>query len=333
MTFRSAVPRVAHWTSAAFEHLLALQCGREGWGYRRQGPPYTEPTALGCLALLAARTPTRKAPWTSLVHASADWLAGLQSPDGSVGVSQHRPTPSWPTAYAALLWSQLLPAYRSPLARALCWLQQCEGAAATPTEEQVLGRYPANRGWPWVVGHPSWLEPTGLAMLALCRNQLAGHQRIREGSQLILSATHASGGWHRRGGERPAHELPADPAATGIALLALRGAGEIEHQAVTNACDYLSQVLPRNRNVESLAWGLLGWMAWRPAPGDADRWLGECYQAACQLELAPARLALLLLAASPLTLALLGVTTALPPEPVERTFPMLEGYLRIGISE
>ena len=71
------------------------------------------------------------------MDASAQFLAGLQQPDGAVGVAAGLATPCWPTAFAALLWSQL-PYYRRPLADALRWLQQREACAVRTSDEEVL---------------------------------------------------------------------------------------------------------------------------------------------------------------------------------------------------
>jgi hypothetical protein len=309
------------WIDQAVEHLRATRRDRQGWGYRDGGPSYTEPTVLGCLALVAADDPATRAPTEALVRAGAAWLTGLQHPDGSVGVSERRPTPTWPTAYAALLWSQI-PACQGPLARALQWLQQCEGTTQTGPQDLCLDCRPADRGWPWVVGNPSWLEPTAMAMLALCRNQLEGHQRIFEGVRLIRQGAVPAGGWSLRNFTSTRADSTRQPSATGLALLALRGAGEPECEEVTHACQYLEAVLPETRTPEALAWGLLGWKAWRPWPSAADSWLDESFRTTRTLDGSPSRLALLLLAASPTSLTLLGVAPCRRPRASRQTSPV-----------
>jgi hypothetical protein len=251
----------------------------------------------------------------ALVAASAGWLADLQQPDGAVGISAELSKPRWPTAYAALLWSQL-PGYEEPLARSLRWLQQREGYTFVKTKECVLGHDTTIPGWPWVAGTHPWLEPTGIAMLALCRNQLAGHQRIRDGVRLILDRAIASGGWNVGNSAAFGKSLRPQGGPTGIALLALRAAGHEETPSVTRACQYLLETLPQIRSPETLGWGLLGLSAWRPKPAAADRWLRESSDNTLALRNSPMRLATLLLAASSTSLPRFGVQATYPQDSV-----------------
>ena len=54
-------------------------------------------------------------------------------------------------------------------------------------------------GWPWVDGTHSWLEPTALAILALCREGLGDHPRVAAGIALILDRALEDGGWNYGG--------------------------------------------------------------------------------------------------------------------------------------
>ena len=200
-----------------------------------------------------------------LVEQSAAWLEGLQQADGAVGISAQLPKPRWATAYAALLWSQS-ERHQAPLARSLRWIQQREGHTFVKTKQCVLGHDTTIPGWPWVGGTHPWLEPTGISMLALCRNQLAGHQRIRDGVRLILDRAIATGGWNVGNSSAFGKQLRPQAGSTGIALLALRAAWHEETPTVSRACDYLLETLPQTRSPETLGWGLLGLQAWRPRP-------------------------------------------------------------------
>lgn len=298
--------------SSACRRLLELRGNRPGWGYRAHGPAYTEPTAVGCLALLACRDQYSLEDPAELVDESASWLADLQQPDGAIGIAADLPTPQWPTAYAVLLWSQLS-GFQRPLAQSLRWLQQREGHTFVKTKECVLGHDTSIPGWPWVAGTHPWLEPTGIAMLALCRNQLAGHQRIRDGVRMILDRAIASGGWNVGNSSAFGHELRPQAGSTGIALLALRAAQHGETPSVTRGCHYLNETLPSTRSPETLGWGLLGLQAWRPRPAETETWLQESFGNAAAVHNAPLRLSLLLLAAAgDATLKRLGVETTAP---------------------
>ncbi len=302
---------LAPWISASVDRLLQLRVADVGWGYRREGIPYSEPTALGCLALLAVNDQQSTAYATEMATAGADWLASLQQPDGAVGISAELSKPRWPTAYAILLWSQV-PGYESQRARSLTWLQQREGHTYPKSRDCVLGHDTSIPGWPWVAGTHPWLEPTGIAMLALCRNQLAGHQRVRDGIRLVLDRAIVTGGWNVGNSATFGKPLRPQGGPTGIALLALRAALHEETPTVTRGCDYLLDILPTTRAPETLGWGLLGLLAWRPRPDGADDWLREALENSSVLHHAPLRLATLLLAASCSTLSRLGVTPAVP---------------------
>ncbi len=297
------------WVSATCHRLLELRTSGVGWGYRADGPAYTEPTTIGCLALLAIADQHPVEGVDELAEQSAQWLADLQQPDGAVGISADLPIPKWPTAFAALLWSQWS-TYQRHLAPSLRWLQQREGHTFPKTKECVLGHDTTIPGWPWVAGTHPWLEPTGLAMLALCRNQLAGHQRIRDGVRMILDRAVATGGWNIGNSSVFGHQLRPQPGPTGIALLALKAAAHEETPTVTRACHYLAETLPSTRSPETLGWGLLGLQAWRPKPADADLWLQQSARNSLAVHNSPMRLSLLLLAASATTLPRLGVEAA-----------------------
>ena len=67
------------WLDEALESLAT----RPVCGYRCEAAPTVEPTALAALALLAAGRGGQAAP-------ALDWLAGVQSADGSLGIdAQH----------------------------------------------------------------------------------------------------------------------------------------------------------------------------------------------------------------------------------------------------
>ncbi len=306
---------------AARHQLLELRRDGVGWGYGHSGSPYTEPTVVGALALLSigdllsaqgAGHDHLSQETRQLVDQSATWLESLQQPDGSIGIAAAMPAPRWPTAFAVLLWSQL-PDYQRSRAEALRWLQLREGHTFVKTKQCVLGHDTSIPGWPWVEGTHPWLEPTAMAMLALCKNQLAGHQRIRDGVRMVLDRSIASGGWNVGNSSAFGRELRPQAGSTGLALLALRAAGHEETPSVTRGCHYLAEALPATRSPETLGWGLLGWEAWRVRRAETETWLSEAFENTIALRHAPMRLSLLLLAAASCwTLPRLGVKTVAP---------------------
>ena len=104
---------------------------------------------------------------------------------------------------------------------------------------------PTPHSWPSIGGIRSRTEPAGVAILALSRNQLAGHPRIADGVRWLLGRALASGGWNMEDAALSGHEPYPQVGPTGIILLALRAAGLSETAEVTQACHYLARILPR----------------------------------------------------------------------------------------
>lgn len=298
---------VASWRAAVCGRLWQLQADHVGWGYGASEPPYTEPTVLACLGLLASADGTPSLETWEAVDACADFLSRLQQSDGAVGIAAGIDTPHWPTAFAALLWSQI-PGYGRPLAGALRWLQQEGLADRYFSDAQVVDG--DLRLWPdgplRTAG--ARIVPAGVAVLALCRNQLAGHTRVQECVRWLLAGALPRGGWgaenasHGDGGRFP------QAISTGIALLALRAANLDESPVVTDACHYLARVLANVDASEMFGWAWLGYHAWQPRTTESWQWLRRAMRWPLAEAEDPAGLALLLLAGSPDALRLLGVS-------------------------
>jgi hypothetical protein len=289
--------------TAARRELLARQEAGGGWAYRQGAPPCAEPTALAALAL--ASEPGDDAS-TAAVRRAADALAKLQCPDGSIGVSATIPTPGWATPYALLVWSAL-GVHEAPRTAAMRWLLGLKGRVIDPREDpsHIAGHDTMLVGWPWVADTHSWLEPTALAVLALSRAGQVAHPRVREGLRLIRNRAVESGGWNYGNRAVFGRNLRAQPAPTGLALLALAGEGP-RSEEIERGCAYLNRVLPDVRAASSLGWGLIGLRAWDATPSHADAWIAESIRALAGRPDAAPRLACLLLAANPGALDLFG---------------------------
>jgi hypothetical protein len=271
------------WIERARPALLRSRVGAAGWGYTAGAAPCVEPTALAGLALLATERDRRPGPPAEAARDSADWLARLQNPDGSLGVSSTLPAPCWATAHGLLLWSAL-GGYDGPRDRAARWMLAQKGTAvplAAPAERTV-GHDTTLVGWPWVADTHSWLEPTALGVLALGREGRSGHPRVQEGLALIRDRAIGSGGWNYGNNAAFGRELRPQPTPTGLALLALAGRpDEYRDRAgiVGRAIRYLLEALPKTRASQSLCWGVLGLRAWGACPEDADVWLTRAFEA------------------------------------------------------
>ncbi len=146
-----------------------------------------------------------------------------------------------------------------------------------PSPLGVIGHNAASIGWPWVEETHSWLEPTALAVLALCREGLADHPRVKSGVDLILDRALKGGGWNYGNSSVFGRDLRPQPGPTGLALLALKARGEDPHEAEA-AVDYLRSTLPGLKAGVSLGWGILGLRAHGACPREAESWLAECYR-------------------------------------------------------
>jgi hypothetical protein len=296
--------RGSHWSQEAERELLRLRGGAAAWGYRAAAPPGVEPSVLACLGLLARHRAAGSAadagPGSeealAVVAACSDWLASIQRPDGSLGLSESLPAPGWTTPLGLLLW-QGVAGHTTQQRLAVGWLLAQEGRRIPRTDDPggIVGHDTTLAGWPWVGGTHSWLEPTVLAVLALRRAGQGTHPRVDEGYRLIRDRAIVTGGWNYGNKAAFGHPLRPQPAPTGQALMALAGRDGRTDQ-VERAIDYVHRTLPGVRASASLGWGLLGLRAWSTAPDAAGQWLAEAYQRATGRPDAAPKLALLLLA-------------------------------------
>src|SRR6516164_6542139 len=120
------------WISDLHRELLRLRSPGPGWGNRPGSSGYVEPTALAGLGLTASNPPFQADESRSAVAEVADWLSGLQQPDGGLGLSPDLPQPRWTTPLAILLWSAIERS-NSSRDRAVKWLLEHRGTTWEPT--------------------------------------------------------------------------------------------------------------------------------------------------------------------------------------------------------
>jgi hypothetical protein len=286
------------WKRQARRGLVELRGGRSAWSYRCHQVPSVEPTSLACLALIASGDEQTSKSDLETSHESASWLVAIQRPDGSLPVSEGLPSPGWPSPYALLLWSALS-GYRMAESRARMWLLGSKGEVISIDKQPkaVIGHDPRLIGWPWVEATHSWLEPTAVAILALCRSGVGDHPRVQAGVKLILDRALDAGGWNYGNKAVFGAELRPQPGPTGLALLALASCG-VHSMAVSRGLTYLDEAVRDLRAPVSLGWGILGLRAHNVFPDEADTWLARACARCIGKPDAAMALALLLLASS-----------------------------------
>ena len=264
------------------------------WSYRLGGPIAAEPAALAALALYGHGR-------VSDAWRTCERLATLAAADGSVGVTADQATPSWTTSLALLAWnaaagnadSALPTSWRSHAERAAAWLLAASGDAQPRNAD--LGHDTSLRGWPWVLGTHSWVEPTALAVLALKSAGLSEHPRVREAVCLLIDRLLPDGGSNYGNTTVLGQALRPHVAPSGLALAALAGERDASRR-IERTIAYLEQTLNRQTTSISLAYGLIGLAAHDRTPPAADAWL-EAASHRGGREAAPFKRALVALAA------------------------------------
>jgi hypothetical protein len=312
----------SNWTQAASRELLGLRGIQPAWGYRRDGTPCVEPTSLAALGLLASRDRDSTGLALDAARTAADWTESIQRQSGALPVSPRLTQPTWSTPYCILLWNAL-PGHEPARRRACRWLLSVTGETHQPKlADDVVGHDPSLAGWPWVEGTHSWIEPTAAAILALSREKMDEHVRVRNATRMILDRALDHGGWNCGNKTVFGRELRPQPGPTALALLALAACGH-SSAAVFRAVDYLCAVLPGLRAAVSLGWGVLALRAFDALPPQAEEWLAGAYAQAAGRVDAVMSLALLLLAADVDGPSLVGVSR---PAKSTRKRPATSGH-------
>jgi hypothetical protein len=232
-------------------------------------PAATEPTALAAIALFAHG---RDAAAKRLV----DRLLEMQNRDGSVGVDRLEQTPGWATPWAVLAWraaqasSMFQLEYVAGIDVALQWILTNEGALVEQTTDTAHDT--TMRGWPWVIGTHSWLEPTAISVLALRHAKRGSHVRTREATSLLVNRLLDSGGCNYGNTVVFGQELRPHLQPTGLCLLALAGEEDTTGR-IGKAVEYLQRALSASTPTASLCYGLLGLAAQEALPSASDEWL------------------------------------------------------------
>lgn len=260
------------------ERLLSLQRPDGGWPYEPgQHTAFTEPTCWVMLALHAAGL--------TVPDAACSFLCSVQQPDGGFHSGTINREANWATALAVFALATL---EREPTAvqRGVDWLLAFEGRHWEKEPDSVFGHDTALRGWPWVAGAHSWIEPTSYAIYALERVGLGDHARVAEAKRMILDRALPSGGWNYGNTLVFGTELRAFPSTTAMALIALKDSGV--GPEIRRGLDYLGGALPQLRTAWALGWSALAGRYYglealqTTAETDIDRGIARCLEAQLQ---------------------------------------------------
>ena len=195
-------------------------------------------------------------------------LATLQQPDGSVPILPERPSAAWPTPLALLAWLPD-PAFRPQANAAAAWLLSHPGLHWPKDPKATYGHDPSIKGWPWIEGTHSWVEPTAQVMLALAAMGRGEAPQLAEAARMLLDRQLPRGGWNYGNTVVFHHTLLPMPESTGEALTALAALPKPPDRAAV-AASITYQASPECAVATPLtaAWRAFGLTAWNAATPD-----------------------------------------------------------------
>jgi hypothetical protein len=235
---------------SATDFLVSSQSGDGGWGYKRGGMSYVEPTAAALLAL------ADNAAAASAFSRGAGFLHTLQQEDGGWSIAAVDSESGWMTAWA--VWA-LAREDKAAAARGSDWLLRTEGLRVTDpaTVERARRIFEMDAtltGWPWQVGDASWVFPTALALLALNVTAHSAHPRVEEGIRYLLDRAISSGGWNIGNPFMLTGAPPATIVNTSLTLISLGGFA-VGGEVIDKAHTWLARSLLEARTATEIAWG------------------------------------------------------------------------------
>ncbi len=256
------------WVADSINILRKRSLAAGGFANTDNGDYRTDATAWAILALSACGLDPE------IISRARSRLAAGQPADGRVCISPSHQEVYWPTPLAILAWSQS-PPHQDSLARAVDFLLDHSGMTVQEQEKSPEASDSSLKGWPWVAGTYSWIDPTALGMIALKVAGRSNHPRTAEATRLLLNRQLPHGGWNYGNTILFGKELRPMPENTGLALDALKSL--TARPNLERSLDYLKEVVGNLRTPLALSWGILGLGAWGERPGAAAGWLAECW--------------------------------------------------------
>jgi len=231
--------------------LLASQNADGLWPYHPQKPGAPEPT---CYALLAVGQ--EAAARERAIPAIARLVDSVANPAGKFELEWHR-------SLFLLALSRLgaAPELCRRLSQALLEITVRE------LNPEIKEFDPSLKGWGWVGGTASWVEPTSYALLALKCSGVRNHPRVQEAERLLLDRPCDDGGWNY--GNRIVYgaKLTSNPPTTALAALALQGVPAASEQ-LKKALSFLRREASSQPSALSVSLAILALDAYRGPAGD-----------------------------------------------------------------
>jgi hypothetical protein len=214
-----------------------LRAGRNAdgaWGYYSGKSSRIEPTCWAALCLSRAENSQR-----DVADGAARWLGSRQRADGflddATGGSPNLGFNGLAALYVPSAGSWSLESAK----RLLAALSRTSGVATKNTSARQDNTL---KGWSWIEGTFSWIEPTSSCLLALKKAPAVlqppeRSARIDEAERMLLDRVCQTGGWNYGNSNMLGQELHAHVPTTALALLALQDRRELP--AVQQSLEYL----------------------------------------------------------------------------------------------
>lgn len=171
----------------AADWLLDNQNDDGGWGYAPGKRSSMEPTAWALLAVLPAPAAAER------VRRAVAWVRSRQSADGAFAATDQGAEGAWTGSLALLALARAGAdgdARKRGLARLLDW----SGMQLPVDPNNDLDG--SLRGWPWIDGTFSWVEPTAFALMALKIEGRRSDPRVEEAERMLIDRQCIGGGWN-----------------------------------------------------------------------------------------------------------------------------------------
>ena len=229
----------------AVEFLLRTRNSDGGWSYTPGQASMPEPSCYGNLAICQNEP-------------NLQWLnKQIFRPKGGEA------DPQWALSLALITLSQLKqqPALQKSLVDTLLRAE----VKQTPSDNKKVDIDGSLRGWSWVEGTFSWVEPTSYALLALKGAGVLAHPRVQEAERLLMDRTCTDGGWNYGNRVVWGATLKSMTSTTAVATLALQRAPRVEG-VVRKALDLLDSEVQSTPSTLALALTVLCFHAYgRPS--------------------------------------------------------------------